>query len=139
MKKILCCNLFPLTPPFFHILTPLSAQLVRSQLWWYGTEWLSEEKESKWPDSTEQEKKDSFIQENIEAESRGALATIIAAIATLTDLSEWDFDRVSTWNRLLRRTAWIFMFSNRCRRRTRNLGLGLTESIKRNEDRKNVM
>lgn len=117
-----------------------SAQtLVSSQPWWYGTEWLSEEKESKWPDSTEQEKKDSFIQENIEAESRGALATIIAAIATLTDLSEWDFDRVSTWNRLLRRTAWIFMFSNRCRRRTRNLGLGLTESIKRNEDRKNVM
>jgi hypothetical protein len=139
MKKNLCCNLFPVTPSFFHILTPLSAQLVSSQLWWYGTEWLSEEKESKWPDSTEQEKKDSFIQENIEAESRGALATIIAAIATLTDLSEWDFDRVSTWNRLLRRTAWIFMFSNRCRRRTRNLGLGLTESIKRNEDRKNVM
>ncbi len=127
-------------PPLFHILTPLSAQtLVSSQPWWYGTKWLSKEKESKWKDSAKQEKQDSFIQENIEAESRGALATIIAAIATLTDLSEWDFDRVSTWNRLLRRTALIFMFSNRCRRRTRNLGLGLTESIKRNEDRKNVM
>lgn len=63
-----------------------SAQtLVSSQPWWYGTEWLSEEKESKWPDSTEQEKQDSFIQEKIEAESRGAVFNIIAAIATSTD------------------------------------------------------
>jgi hypothetical protein len=117
-----------------------SAQtLVSSQPWWYGTKWLSKEKESKWKDSAEQEKPDSFIQENIEAESKGAVVNIIAAIATSKDLSEWDFDRVSTWNRLLRRTAWIFMFSNRCRRRTGNPGLGLTESIKRNEDRENVM
>ncbi len=36
---------------------------------------------------------------------------------------------MSSWNRYLRRTAWIMRFSNRCRKRTRDPGLGFTEKI----------
>ncbi|EFX76674.1 hypothetical protein DAPPUDRAFT_248746 [Daphnia pulex] len=80
-----------------------SASTVDSQLCWHGPEWLREE-ESKWPDST-QEKQDPSIQEIIEAESRGAVVNITAAIAIPTEPIDWDLDYISTWNRLLRRTA----------------------------------
>jgi len=103
--------------------------LVSSQLWWYGPEWLSEEG-SMWPDSTHQEKQDPSIQENIEGESRGAVVNITAAITISTAPIDWDLDPVSSWNRLLRRTDWIFRFFNRCRKRTRNPGLELIEAIK---------
>jgi hypothetical protein len=64
---------------------------------------LSEE-ESKWPDST-QEKQDPSIQEIIEAESRGAVVNVTAAIAIPTTPIDWDLDYISTWNRFFQRTA----------------------------------
>ena len=54
---------------------------------------------------------------------------VTAAIVASTEPIDWDIDRVSSWNRLLRRTAWIMRFSNRCRKRIRDPGLGFTEKI----------
>jgi hypothetical protein len=54
---------------------------------------------------------------------------VTAAITASTEPIDWDIDRVSSWNRLLRRTAWIMRFSNRCRKRIRDPGLGFTEKI----------
>ncbi len=102
--------------------------LVNSQFWWNGPEWLKEE-DSSWPNSTEQDKQDVSVQENIEIESRGAAVSVTVAITASKEPIDWDIDRVSSWNRLLRRTAWIMRFSNRCRKRTRDPGLGLTEKI----------
>jgi hypothetical protein len=102
--------------------------LVNSQLWWHGPEWLIEE-EDDWPDST-QEKQDPSIQETIDAESRGAVVNITAAVAMPTEPIDWDLDVVSTWNRFLRSRTWMLRFSNRSRKRLRDPGAGLTEAIK---------
>jgi hypothetical protein len=102
--------------------------LVNSQLWWHGPEWLIEEEED-WPDST-QDKQDPSIQENIDAESRGAVVNITAAVAIPTEPIDWDLDVVSTWNRFLRSRTWMLRFSNRSRKRLRDPGAGLTEAIK---------
>jgi hypothetical protein len=63
-----------------------SAQtLVSSQPWWYGTEWLSEEKESKWPvffyscNYTSIEK--SFLCRERSSEELPILASALLAIA----------------------------------------------------------
>jgi hypothetical protein len=90
--------------------------------------WLIEE-EDNWPDST-QEKQDPSIQETIDAESRGVVVNITAAVAIPTEPIVWNLDFVSTWNRLLRSRAWMFRFSNRSHKRTRYPGVGLTEAIK---------
>jgi hypothetical protein len=102
--------------------------LVNSQLWWNGPEWLKEE-ENNWPNSTEQDKQDTSVQEKIEIESRGAAVSVTVTITASTEPIDWDIDRVSSWNRLLRRTSWIMRFSNRYRKRTRDPGLRFTEKI----------
>jgi L-rhamnose mutarotase len=78
--------------------------LVNSQLWWNGPEWLKDE-ENSWPNSSEQDKQDTAVQENIEVESRGAAVSVTAAITASTEPIGWDINRVSSWNTLLRRTA----------------------------------
>ena len=102
--------------------------LVNSQLWWNGPEWQKEE-ESSWLNSTEQDKQDTSVQENIEIESRGAAVSVTAAMTASKEPIDWDIRRVSSWNRLLRSTARIMRFSNRCRKRTRDPGLSFTEKI----------
>jgi hypothetical protein len=102
--------------------------LVNSQLWWNGPEWLKLEEE-KWPESPDSEQLDSSVQNDIESESRGVLANSAAAI-TINKKFDWSLERISTWNRLLRRTAWIFRFIQRCRNKKRNPGVGLTEVVK---------
>ncbi len=54
---------------------------------------------------------------------------VTAAITTSKEPIDLDIDRVSSWKRYLRRTAWMMRFSNRCRKRTRDPGLGFTEKI----------
>ncbi len=55
--------------------------------------------------------------------------SVTAAMTASKEPIDWDIHRVSSWNRLLRSTARIMRFSNRCRKRTRDPGLGFTEKI----------
>jgi hypothetical protein len=87
--------------------------LVHSNLWWNGPTWLSR-KENEWPDSPETEDK---IQEEIEAEANGKIVSVAAVIIDPVQPIEWHLDKISKWQKLLRRTAWILRFINRIRKR----------------------
>ncbi|XP_057381572.1 uncharacterized protein LOC130704107 [Daphnia carinata] len=90
---------------------PASA-LVHSELWWNGPPWLKEETE--WPDSTP-DAGETSIHEKIEAEAKGK--TVIMSVATVEPATpmEWQLERIPSWNRLLRRTAWMLRFLHKNR------------------------
>ncbi|XP_057365013.1 uncharacterized protein LOC130685709 [Daphnia carinata] len=90
---------------------PASA-LVHSELWWNGPPWLKDETE--WPDSTP-EAGETSIYEKIEAEAKGK--TVIMSVVTVEPATpmEWQLERIPSWNRLLRRTAWMLRFISKNR------------------------
>ncbi|XP_045022923.1 uncharacterized protein LOC123466894 [Daphnia magna] len=87
--------------------------LVHSELWWNGPSWLKED-ETKWPDSTPEVEEPS-IHERIEAEAKSKTVTMSVASVEPATPVEWHLDRIPSWNRLLRRTAWILRFASKNR------------------------
>jgi len=104
--------------------------LVTSTLWWNGPIWLRED-EREWPDPPDNQIPPT-IQSQIESEARRTTVSVTAAITTPTTPIEWNLDRISTWNRLVRRTAWISRFLSRSQGKLRPPGPELKESIKAN-------
>lgn len=68
-----------------------------------GPIWLKEE-ETGWPDFSNTQIP-STIQSEIESETRSSTFSATAAILVPTTNVEWHLDGISTWNRLVRRTA----------------------------------
>ncbi|XP_045027159.1 uncharacterized protein LOC123470673 [Daphnia magna] len=87
--------------------------LVHSELWWNGPSWLKED-ETKWPDSTPEVEEPS-VHERIEAEAKSKTVTMSVAFVEPATSVEWHLDRIPSWNRLLRRTAWILRFASKNR------------------------
>jgi hypothetical protein len=100
--------------------------LVDSKLWWHGPAWLTEE-ESEWPNSPENHSTET--QEKIEEEETKKTATVSFAAIETAQPMEWHLEKISTWTKLLFRTAWINRALNRMRKRTRGPGLELKEII----------
>jgi hypothetical protein len=55
------------------------------------------------------------IEEEIEAEANGKIVSVAAAIIDPVQPIEWHLDKISKWQKLLRRTGWIVRFINRIR------------------------
>ncbi|KAI9565063.1 Pao retrotransposon peptidase family protein [Daphnia sinensis] len=105
-----------------------AATLVHSELWWNGPSWLKED-ESMWPDPIPEIEEPS-VRERIEAEARSKIVTMsIASVEPATPV-EWHLDRIPSWNRLLRRTAWILRVAskNRPTNATQHAGVKTTLS-----------
>ena len=91
-------------------------------------EWsnLVEKGEDEWPNSPQEERNET--QQEIEQEATGKVVNVSLAVAVNRKF-EWNIERISSWNRLLRRTAWIFRFINRCRKKKRDPVIGFTKTI----------
>ncbi|XP_045033919.1 uncharacterized protein LOC123475376 [Daphnia magna] len=87
--------------------------LVHSKLWWNGPSWLKED-ETKCPDSTPEVEEPS-VHERIEAEAKSKTVTMSVASVEPATSVEWHLDLIPSWNRLLRRTAWILRFASKNR------------------------
>ena len=68
----------------------------------------------------------------MESEARSTTVSTSAAIAIPTTTVEWNLDKISTWNRLVRRTAWISLFLSRSQGKLRPPGTERMESINAN-------
>lgn len=96
-----------------------------------GPIWLKEE-ETGWPDFSNTQIP-STIQSEIESEARSSTFSATAAILVPTTTVEWHLDGISTWNRLVRRTAQISRIIRRSQGKLRPSGPELMESIKVDE------
>ncbi len=78
---------------------------MESHIWWNGPSWLAERKSS-WPEPTDE---DLSEQETLDiAAERKKAVTICGVVVTETPKKlEWNLDRIGSWNKLVRRTAWI--------------------------------
>ena len=103
--------------------------LVSSKLWWKGPPWLEEE-EGSWPDPPDADEQESDVKKTIEGESKRTSPSITVSVAVVIpgDQIMWDLDRISTWNRLVRRQVWIKRFIKNCKQ-GRDPDEGFKESI----------
>jgi hypothetical protein len=107
-----------------------SPTLVTLTLWWNGQIWLKGE-ETEWPDSPN-DQIPQIIQTEMESEARSTTVSTTAAIAIPTTSVDWNLEKISTWNRLLRRTARVSRFLSRSQGKLRPPGPERMESIKAN-------
>ena len=88
--------------------TPATA-LIESNLWWNGPPWLQEDEE-RWPVVDRIAKDEGFVTQ-VNGEAR---KTITAAATVKNSLTiEWNLERISNFDRLVRITAWKLRFKNR--------------------------
>ena len=85
--------------------------LINSKLWWEGPPWLVKEK-ANWPTD-----KDYTISEDeefeIASERKRTVTITLAGVNTVDERRkgvDWELDRISHWNQLIRRAAWMQRF-----------------------------
>ena len=88
--------------------TPATA-LIESNLWWNGPPWLQEDEE-RWPIVDRIAKDEGFV-----TQVNGKARKTITAAATVKNSPtiEWNLERISNFDRLVRITAWKLRFKNR--------------------------
>ena len=86
------------------------AQLTEHDIWWYGPTWLKDATET-WDVHTD------FPEHLIPSEERETPQVVLVANTTELPLLQ----RVSSYDRLMRITAWIFRFTNNCRNKNERL------------------
>ena len=88
-----------------------ASSLVKSELWWKGPPWLSQD-ESAWPSRVSF--CDGKTNESINTEARSLVLQTAVAVTRVE--IDWQIERISNYYRLIRRAAWVNRFIFNCRK-----------------------
>ena len=97
-------------------------QLVDSTLWWYGPEWLRQE-EISWPPAWHKSTIEELEEQNVRKEFRMAEPAMTASPKE-AEKGPFDLlpDQFSSLSKVLRVTAWILRFTDKCRKKSAQQG-----------------